>query len=506
MRDKPSSKQSRHLSPYERPIVYDRETFIMICMRLLLGQDLKAICAKPPMPIGPVFLGWIQDHKEAREIDRSMQNFRSDRALADKLGTPLLVGISEWEEQVRANIQRGWPADYIDRGYIPPDWSKVFPVIGGPPASSAENLQAYNDLLNGFTRMLEPRDLMELIWTKQATDATWEGVEEDEEKKGVISAAEMARGRDLRRVFDAGFNYCRSTQLAQSRVMRRRDNAVRQLERWRKGLGAKSRRLPDQFLDEQVLAQRYRDQVLTVPDNNVTTPEPAEVAPPVAPAEAAEATISASPSLAQSDKAGSPPDDSSGDAVKSVARAPADGAMHAALPIASLGEAIDAVARPAPADGAMHVAPPIASSGEAVAAAVPLTARVDEAGPTAGVGVAAAPAPGAAGDAAEAAPPPAPPGEAAEPAPPLNNMGIAAVAAEPRAPAGAAAEASLPRASLNAATEAGAPIHLLTSPADQEHKESRSQPRYVREKLAHRAVEVMAEPIQSLGANANGTL
>jgi len=367
MSNKPSSKQSRCRSEYERPIVYDREIFIEICRRLLLGQDPLAICAKPPMPTRPEFLGWIQDHKEARDIHRSMENFGSDRALASKLGTPLLVGIGEWEEQVRANIQRGWPADYIDRGYIPPDWSKVFPVIGGPPASSADNLQAYNDLLNGFTQMLEPRDLMELIWTKQATDATWEGVEEDEEKNGVLSVAQMATGRDLRRVFDAGFNYCRSTQLAQSRLIKRRDNAVRQLERWRKGLGAKSRRLPDRFLDEQVLAQRYRDQVLTVPDNDVTAPEPAAVAPPAAPAEAAEAMISASPSLAQSDKAGSPPDNSSGDAVKSVARpAPADRAMHVAPPTASSGEAVDAVALTAPADGAMHLTLPTASSGEAV--------------------------------------------------------------------------------------------------------------------------------------------
>ena len=356
MLSKPSAKQSRRSSEYERPIVYDREIFIEICRRLLLGQDPLAICEKPPMPTRPGFLGWIQDHKEAREIHRSMNNFGSDRALASKLGTPLLVGIGEWEELVRANCERGWPADYIDRGYLPPDWSKVFPVIGGPPASSAENLQAYNDLLNGFTQMLEPRDLMELIWTKQATDATWDGIEEDEEKNAVLSLAQMATGRDLRRVFDAGFNYCRSTQLAQSRLMRRRDNAVRQLERWRKGLGAKSRRLPDQFLDEQVLAQRYRDQVQTVPDNDVTAPEPAEVAP----AEAAEAMISASPLLAPSGP------------VKSVARpAPADGAMHVAPPTASSGEVIDAVARPAPADPAMHVAPPIAAAGDTIDAVAP---------------------------------------------------------------------------------------------------------------------------------------
>jgi hypothetical protein len=435
MSSKPSSKQSRHLSPYERPIVYDREILIEICTRLLQGEDLRATCAKPPMPRDVVFLGWIQDHKEAREIYRSSQNFKFDRSLAKELGTVLVVSTGEWLEQVRTNIQRGWPADYIDRGYIPPDWSKVFPVIGRPPVDSADNMQAYNDLLNSFTQMLQPRDLMELMWTKQATDATWEGLEEDEEKKGVISVAEMATGRDLRRVFDAGFNYCRSTQVAQSRLIKRRDDALRQLERWRKGLGAKSRRLPDQFLDEQVLAQRYRDQV--PPDNDVTAPEPAEVAPPVAPAEAAEVMISASPSLAQSDKAGSPPDDSSGDAVKSVARpAPADGAMHVAPPTASLGEAVDAaVPLTARVDEAARVEPPTASSGEAVAAAVPLTARVDEAAQAAppvassGEAVDAVPLSTPADEAAQAAPPVAPPAEPPEAAPTLTPPDGAAQAA-----------------------------------------------------------------------------
>ena len=403
-----SAKQSRRRSQYERPIVYDREIFIEICTRLLQGEDLRATCAKPPMPRDVVFLGWIQDHQEARAIHRSLQNFQSDRLLAKVLGTVLVVSTGEWLEQVRTNIERGWPADYIDRGYIPPDWSKVYPVIGGPPVEGADNMQAYNDLLNAFTQMLQPRDLMELIWTKQATDATWAGMEEDEEKNGVLSVAQMATGRDLRRVFEAGFNYCRSTQVAQSRVMRRRDDALRQLQRWRKGLGAKSRRLPDQFLDEQVLAQRYRDQV--PPDNVVTAPEPAEVAPAAAPAEAAEVMISASPSLAQSDKAGSPPDDSSGHAVKSVAR-------------------------PAPADGAMHVAPPTASLGEAVDAAVPLTARVDEAArveppvASSGEAVDAVPLPTPADEAAQAAPPVAPPAEPPEAAPTLTPPDGAAQAA-----------------------------------------------------------------------------
>src|SRR5215469_2117062 len=68
-----------------------------------------------------------------REIYHSAQNFRFDRSLAKELGVPLAVSVSEWEERVRANIELGWPADWVERKYIPPDWKKVFPLIGGPP-------------------------------------------------------------------------------------------------------------------------------------------------------------------------------------------------------------------------------------------------------------------------------------------------------------------------------------------------------------------------------------
>jgi hypothetical protein len=69
--------------------------------------------------------------------------------------------------QVHANLERGWPADWIDRKYIPPDWSEVYRLIGGPPVGSTE-MQAYNDLLNAFTQMLEPRDEMELTMEELA--------------------------------------------------------------------------------------------------------------------------------------------------------------------------------------------------------------------------------------------------------------------------------------------------------------------------------------------------
>ena len=105
-----------------------------------------------------------------------MHNFRSDRGLGKELGViPARATVAEWEEDVRANCERGWPADYIERKYIPPDWNKVYPLLGGPPVWSTEDMQAYNDLINGFTEMLEPRDMMELMLTKEVTDANLGG-------------------------------------------------------------------------------------------------------------------------------------------------------------------------------------------------------------------------------------------------------------------------------------------------------------------------------------------
>jgi hypothetical protein len=49
-RDKPSLEQSGPTTRYGRQIAYDREIFIAIFGRFLLGEDLRTICAKPPMP------------------------------------------------------------------------------------------------------------------------------------------------------------------------------------------------------------------------------------------------------------------------------------------------------------------------------------------------------------------------------------------------------------------------------------------------------------------------
>jgi len=73
--------------------------------------------------------------------------------------------------------------DWIERKYIPPDWKKVYPLLGDPPVWSTEDIEAYTELLNDFTEMLEPCDLMEFTDTKGAADATWEASRIAREKK-----------------------------------------------------------------------------------------------------------------------------------------------------------------------------------------------------------------------------------------------------------------------------------------------------------------------------------
>jgi hypothetical protein len=339
------SKPSDPVMKYGRPIAYDREIFIGICQRLIGGQDLGEICSERGMPIAPMFLAWVQDHKEAREIYHSSQNFRSDRILAKKLDVSLAVSNNEWEEDVRANLERGWPADWIDRKYIPPDWSKVFPLIGSPPVGSTEGMQAYSDLLDAFTRMLQPRDEMELIWIKEAADAAWE----------LQASAPLHHSRAVR-----GTRHHRDPDLARSRAIKRRDNALHQIARWRKGLGATARRLPDHLLLEHLLARRYgAEQLLAEAQVEASACQAMEAAAPLAP-------------TSKSAQAPPPPAPTAGAGVAGGgAPGVASDAAQAAPPPAPPGEAAEPAPPPIPPGEAVEAAHPLNNMGIAAVAAEP---------------------------------------------------------------------------------------------------------------------------------------
>jgi hypothetical protein len=396
-----SARRPATTTRYGRPIFYDRQIVIRICRRLLDREDLQAICAEPGMPIAPAFLGWVQDHKEAREIYQSSQNVGIDRILSKKLGLPMTHTDGwQWEEEVRANIERGWPADSIARKYIPPDWSKVYPLLGDPPVWSTENMQAYDDLIKSFTQMLEPRDLMELIWVKEATDATWEGRRNAREKNALperkfrqelqvevqlqqqrgaaeANVAKAATALDHSRGLEGSHKYYQGLDTAHTRAIKRRDHALRQIERWRDGLGGKARTLSDRFIAEQSLAERYgADQFVADARMGAPAGESSEDDRPVAPPhDAAEAapliaqsveTASAAPALASTgDTAGAAPPPAP--AGKTVEAASAVEPAQAAPPLASTPDTAHASPLLAPTGHTAESAPSLV--GETMEAA-----------------------------------------------------------------------------------------------------------------------------------------
>jgi hypothetical protein len=422
-------KESGPTTRYGRQIAYDREIFISICERLLRGEELQTICAKPPMPIPPVFLGWMEDHPEARAIYRSVHNFTSDRQLGKQLRVlPTRATIATWEEEVRANCERGWPADYIERKNPPPDWNKVYPLLGGPPVLSTEDIEAYTELLNGFTEMLEPRDMMELMWTKEAADATWEAGRDAREKNCLperryqqrlkvsaelqmrrgapaTTAAKPATALDHSRGLEAGFKYYQALDIGQSRAMKQRDNALRQIARWRDGLGAKARHLSDKFVAEQALAERYGvTEFLADAEIDDAAGDGMQAAPALASAgdaaDAAPPVTEAAAALASGDKAAEnapPPGPTNTAAEAAPPLSMPDEAARTALALASSGETGETSAPLRASEVVADEAPPLAPGGEAMCHARP-------------------PAP--TGEGADAAPTGAPPDEAAEAAPP----------------------------------------------------------------------------------------
>ena len=483
--DKPSSKQSEPATLHGRQVAYDRKMCIAICQRFLLGEDLGAICSKPPMPIPAMFLGWVQHHQEAREIHRCARNFLSDRKLAKELGAPWVLAVTDWVEEVSAKLERGWPVDYLDRKYIPPDWNKVYPALGYPPVRSTEDMRSYNDIINDFTQMLEPRDVMELIWTKEAADAVWK-------------ANPLAREKSGSRV---GSRYYQDLDIAQSREIKRRDNALRQIARWRDGLGGKARALPDKFLAEPALAKRC-GVVQSHPgaETGGTIGTAIEAAPPLGPAvEAADASqpvprpdepATASPPLASAGAApgaaqpvpppaarDAPPLASAASPVKAAAPiAPPGTAAGAARPVPlphegaraapprpPAGDAVEAAQPVPPPDQAATDASPLASAAAAVQAAPPFAPPAPAAGdarpvPLPHQAARAAPSLTSAGAAVQAAPPFVPAGETAGAAPALGASEQAAEAVLPFAPRGAAMQAAAPFAPPDATAEAAPPL------------------------------------------------
>jgi hypothetical protein len=317
-------------------------------------------------------------------------------------------------------------------------------------------MEAYTDLITGLTQMLEPHDEMELIWTKEATDATWEArrlsrqkklLAERRYRKRLEAQAECARvlaqhrarsgqennkGPDLAAIMaktptaddldhglEAGFPHYQALDIAQSRASKRRDSAFRQIARWRDGLGGKARALSDRFVAEEALAERYGvDHFLA--DAEV---EAIEAAPPHVPSDKTAQTL---PAPASAGEVPVPPMDATAGVTGETAKAasplaPAGGiaeAVQAAPPLAGAGEPALA-----PTDGAAKAVPPPAPTGETAKAVRQVDPAVGAAQAAPLLACAGEPALAPADDGAKAVPLLAPAGEVAQAAPSVGSSG-----------------------------------------------------------------------------------
>jgi hypothetical protein len=429
-----------------RQIAYERHMCVEICEKLVRGEDLKVICGKLPMPPAPIFLKWIQENPEGRAIHRCAMNFISDRTLANTLDVPFDYSAGDWANAVRAKLERGHPIDYIDRPYIPPDWTKVYPLIGDPPVWSTEDMATYNNLRDEYTQMLRPDDLLQLTWTKEAVDATWECAREARSKNAEpqrqyrqrrINEAiakrqervkiEPATADDLSNGFIAGLKRYQALDMAQARKMKRRDSALRHIERWREGLGGKAKALSDKFISEQALAERYGGAHLAGADTDDRVPEATEPAPPVAPDQ-----VDAPSNCAGDAVQKARPVDLSGEPQKAAPpAAPAD-PMTQSASAADPANAAQAEPTANPANTA-EAASLLADTGEAAPA--PTDHALGAAPPPPPVEKTAQVAPTASGETGQVAPPPAPAQESAQTKAEGASKIEPADAAPPRVPA-----------------------------------------------------------------------
>jgi hypothetical protein len=74
--------------------------------------------------------------------------------------------------------------------------------------------------------MLESRDEMELIWIKEAADATWEAGREAREKNRLTSVAQLANALDHGRPLNAGLRYYRGLDHQRARSTSMADRSL----------------------------------------------------------------------------------------------------------------------------------------------------------------------------------------------------------------------------------------------------------------------------------------
>ena len=229
---------------------YDKALAFEICDRYGNGEILAEILAQPGMPEAATFFRWVDEHPELAQQFRATGELR--KMLAEQNDA---LELTKKEERSQAK-------------YRARAWQETYSLIGAPPVLSTESEEAYAQLLSVFTERLQPQDIIAQLLVKQAVDATWEEIRFAREKTQLPERAyqeelnvqaqaqepgketdcmltKSATALDHSRGLENKFPYYQALDRAQMQAARRRAHALRELDRWNKGLGREARELSD---------------------------------------------------------------------------------------------------------------------------------------------------------------------------------------------------------------------------------------------------------------------
>jgi hypothetical protein len=232
---------------------YDKALAFKICDRYGNGVSLEEILAQSGMPEEETFFGWFAEHPELARHFRVKEKLR--QTLAEM---KMEFELTEKEKRSQAK-------------YRARAWEEMYSLIGAPPVLSLESKEAYAQLLTVFTERLQPQDIIAQFMVKQAVDATWEEIRFAREKTQLPERAyqeelkvqaqaqepgketdcmltKSATALDHSRGLENKFPYYQAFDRAQMQAARRRAHALRELERWNKGLGREARELIDRIV------------------------------------------------------------------------------------------------------------------------------------------------------------------------------------------------------------------------------------------------------------------
>ncbi len=155
--------------------------------------------------------------------------------------------------------------------------AEVQALFGDPPVLLNEDVNVYYNLMDRFTKLIEPKDTMEWLWVKDMTDHTWEvrrlrrfkvlfvelrrdqwhhnkqllavkWIEEDEESECAQVPVPDSEKDSADLFMDLIDKYKSADQLIASAELRR-DRTLREIERRREDLARRLRKASDEIIE-----------------------------------------------------------------------------------------------------------------------------------------------------------------------------------------------------------------------------------------------------------------